>query len=489
MRRGGPDYLRWISIGLLLAAVVFFFFELIAFSRQRARLPEGLTVGGVPVGGLSQTEAVEHILQTYSSPVELHYDDQIILMSPASVGFRLDTEVMLAAAESMRTGDDFWSGFMDFLWNRPGEEAAIPLRAEYSVSQLELVLADIAARYDEPPYLAEPIPGTPNFNPGRPGRVLDIDRAQRLIGDILMLPHSRVVNLPVLEDVPPRPTLGTLEILIKQIVDGAGFPGLTDLFLVNLRSGEELHIVYLNGEDIPAEPDVSFGAASTIKIGIMTAYFIEFDEPFGEEADDHMFDMITRSGNESSDWLMEQIGGDLGPLAVTDILQSLGLNNTFSGGFYYLGAPLLRTYNTPANQRTDINTRPDKYTQTTPSDIGMLLMDIYHCENGGGALLAVYPDRVTPQECSHMIDLLAQNKIGSLIEAGVPDGTRVAHKHGWPSSPFDMIGDAGIVYTPGGDYVFSMFLFQEQEMFWDPTSKMFADISRAVYNYFNPPVE
>jgi beta-lactamase class A len=88
-----------------------------------------------------------------------------------------------------------------------------------------------------------------------------------------------------------------------------------------------------------------------------------------------------------------------------------------------------------------------------------------------------------------MIDLLAQNKIGSLIEAGVPDGTRVAHKHGWPSSPFDMIGDAGIVYTPGGDYVFSLFLFQEQEMFWDPTSKMFADISRAVYNYFNPPVE
>ena len=68
-------------------------------------------------------------------------------MSPASVGFRLDTEVMLAAAESIRTGDEFWSGFMDFLWNRPGEENAIPLRAEYSVSQLEFVLNDIADRF------------------------------------------------------------------------------------------------------------------------------------------------------------------------------------------------------------------------------------------------------------------------------------------------------------------------------------------------------
>ena len=489
MRRGGPDFLRWVSISLLLAAVAVFFYELLAFSRQRAHLPEGLTIGGVPVGGLSQTEAIERLLQTYSTPVEAHYDDQIILITPASVGFRPDTEVMLAAAESFRTGEDFWSGFMDFLWNRSGEEAAIPLRAEYSTTQLESVLADIASRYDEPPHLAEPIPGTPNFNPGTPGRVLDISRAERLIGDILMLPHTRVVNLPVIEDVPPRPTLATLEILVKQIVDSADFDGLMVLYLVNLRTGEELHVAYLNGADIPKEPDVSFGAASVIKIGIMTAFFVEFDEPFDEETDERLFDMVTRSGNESSDWLMQAIDDDLGPLSVTDTLKSLGLENTFSGGYYFLGAPLLRTYTTPANQRTDINTNPDQYTQTTASDIGMLLMDIYHCENGGGTLLAVYPERITPQECSRMLDLLAQNKIGNLLEAGVPEGTRVAHKHGWPSSPFDMIGDAGIVFTPGGDYVFSLFLFQEEEMIWEPTSKMFADISRAVYNYFNPPIE
>jgi beta-lactamase class A len=65
----------------------------------------------------------------------------------------------------------------------------------------------------------------------------------------------------------------------------------------------------------------------------------------------------------------------------------------------------------------------------------------------------------------------------------------VAHKHGWPSSPFDMIGDAGIVFSPGGDYVLAVFLANEQEMIWDPTSKMFSEISRAVYNYFNMPME
>jgi hypothetical protein len=72
-----------------------------------------------------------------------------------------------------------------------------------------------------------------------------------------------------------------------------------------------------------------------------------------------------------------------------------------------------------------------------------------------------------------------------LIEAGVPEGTVVAHKHGWTSSPMETLGDSGIVFSPGGDYVFSLFLWNTQEMIWSPTSRLFADISRSVYNYFN----
>jgi hypothetical protein len=86
-----------------------------------------------------------------------------------------------------------------------------------------------------------------------------------------------------------------------------------------------------------------------------------------------------------------------------------------------------------------------------------------------------------------MLDLLSTNVLGTLIKGGVPEGTRVAHKHGWRSSPLDMIGDAGIVFTPGGDYALSIFLWNEQEMIWEPTSRLVADLSRAAYNYFNPP--
>ncbi len=119
----------------------------------------------------------------------------------------------------------------------------------------------------------------------------------------------------------------------------------------------------------------------------------------------------------------------------------------------------------------------------------MLLGDLYDCANGGGTLLAVFPDQITQEECITLINFMAQNKIGVLIEAGVPEGTRVAHKHGWTSSPLDMVSDAGIVFSPGGDYVLSIFLWNEQEMIWDPTKNLVASLSQAIYNYFNPPIE
>ena len=80
----------------------------------------------------------------------------------------------------------------------------------------------------------------------------------------------------------------------------------------------------------------------------------------------------------------------------------------------------------------------------------MLLEDIYHCtQSGGGALAAVFPDEITQAECQTMVDYLTQNYLPSLISAGVPEGTRVAHKHGWVTyfGVMYTLGDAGIVYT------------------------------------------
>jgi beta-lactamase class A len=489
MRRTGPDYLRWFSIALLLAALALTFLELLGYSRQRARLPLGLSIAGVPVGGLDHAGAMERLLEVYSEPIELHYSDQIILLSPAAFGYRLDNEAMLAAAELERTRADFWAGFWDFMWNRPGEATAIPVRSEYSPSQLEGVLRDIAARYDQPPQPVEPVPGSPTFSAGEPGRVLDLARASQLVSEVMNQPQNRRVNLPVVEGEPPRPSLATLEILVQQIVDVGAFDGLVDFYLMDLQTGDDLHFGYYRNAEISVEPDISFTAASIIKIGILTAYMRYFDPPYDPEAERWLSEMITQSGNDPADWLMERINLEFGPLAVTDTLTELGLESTFLVGYFHPPPILLsgRVPRTPGNTRPDIDTNPDAFNQTTPSEVGMLLTDIYQCGRGGGTLVAVFENAITAEECRMMIDLMSQNKIGLLIEAGVPDGTRVAHKHGWTESPLTSLGDSGVVFTPGGDFVLSLFFWDDQEMVWEPTSTLFSDVARAVYNYYNPP--
>jgi hypothetical protein len=155
-----------------------------------------------------------------------------------------------------------------------------------------------------------------------------------------------------------------------------------------------------------------------------------------------------------------------------------------------VGSPILYYYSTPADERTDLNTKPDPYNHTTVSDMGMLLTDLYQCaEFGGGALMAVFPEDITQAECNAMIDTLTRNYTPFLLAAGVPDGTRIAHKHGWVSDFYSgaitTIGDAGIVYTPSGNYVLVTFFSHPTQLVWDPMSKLMSDLSEAVYNYYN----
>jgi len=102
-------------------------------------------------------------------------------------------------------------------------------------------------------------------------------------------------------------------------------------------------------------------------------------------------------------------------------------------------------------------------------------------------LMAVFPGEFTQSECQTMLDYLSLNNIGLLIEAGVPDGTQVAHKHGWTTyfGVMTSLGDAAIVYTPGGNYVLVIFAYQPGELIWEPTSELVSELSEAVYNYFN----
>ena len=482
--------IRWISLALIAAGVILLVFQLVVFSRLRTSFSPGSTIGGVDVAGLDIEQAADRLTQAYSVPVELHYGDSSFQVKPATLGFSLDLSNMMAAADQARASLPFWSAFWDYLFNRFPESQDIPVRANINVEQMRSYLvSEIAARYDQDPEAFTPIPGDTYFTAGKSGLSLDVDRSIELISMALKSPSDRVINLSIKKSVANRPSYNNLKLLLTQVIDANDFTGVVEMYIKDLQSGQDMQLAYQAGENLT--PDIAFSALSTIKIPIMIDVYRAKEEPTDETTFALLEKMMTLSDNEASDELMTTVlEPNLGPLRVSESMDKLGLDNTFLAGMFYFGAPLLKPFTTPANSRTDINVNPDRYNQTTATEMGTLLSDIYQCaQTGGGSFAAAFPGDISQNECRAMITLLSNDRNGMLIEAGLPDGTQIAHKHGWAQDPIDYVihnmSDAAIVYSPGGNFVLTIFVYDTGQIVFDKGNQLFADLSRAVYNYFN----
>jgi len=490
-RVGRISIFRWLALGLIFAAIALTVFQLVVFSRLRTSFTVGTKIAGVDVTGLTMEQAASRVTQVYSTPIELRYNDNIIQVKPSNIGFALDLTAMMTAADQARAALPFWPSFIAYLFNQLPPSAEVPLRADIDEERIRSYLEnEIAARYDLGSRAYEPVPGSVTFEAGDPGQTLDLDRSVTLVMNAMRSPTARTVNLALIRGTLERPSLQDLRILLQQIVEVNEFSGEVEIYMQDLNSGVDLQMAYRNGE--PLTPGIAFSADSTIKIAVMVAAYRNIDEPASEEVTHLVQEMIARSDNVSTDALMVEVfDPNLGPLDVTRTMKELGLESTFLDGMFYVGAPLLSGgVTTPANSREDVDTEPDPYNQTTPTEIGMLLTDIYHCaQYDGGSLLAVFPGEITSRECRSMISYLTQNRIGVLIEAGLPDGTQIGHKHGWAVDPLDglmhTVGDAGLIYTPGGNYVLAIFIHDTNQIIWNDANQLYADLSRAVYNYFN----
>ena len=490
MKANRFNLFRWIAIFLLVAALVLLVIQMIKFRRLRAGFAPGTQIAGIAVGGLDLQQAAERLTQAYNVPIELAYEDQLIQVRPSQLGFELDTASMVAAADQKRVTLPFWASFWDYLWNRSFDASNTPLEAIIDENRIRTYLMDeISSRYDQNPDASIPIPGTNSFRVGNPGLVLDIEKSLPLVERGLRTPTDRSVPLVISEVSSPRPSSDNLEVLLKQIIDRSNFDGITEIFVMDLEKREDLNFAYENG--INYDPGIAFTAASTVKIPIMVSVFRRLGEPTPQAAADLMKHMIEKSENPPADELMQTyLDSTLGPTYfVTPDMQDIGLQNTFLAGHFYYGAPLLQRYSTPANQRFDYSTDPDVYNQTTTADLGMLLDDIYQCaQTGGGTFAAVFGSDISQSECQLMITYLTQNKIAALIQAGLPDGTNFGHKHGWVTETDGLIHsiiDGGIVFSPNGNYIVVIAMYQPTQLIFDVGNFLTAQLSTAIYNYFN----
>ncbi len=473
---------RLLILILLFAIIGFLLYQAFFYNRTRSLYPLGMTVGGVDVSGLLRDEARASLLETYAQPIAIYHQEERTELNPAEAGFLIDVEKMLDEADKARDEENFWTGLAGYLTERPFVPASIPLTAVHDPAAISEHIQAIAVYLDHPATAPQLLPNTDKYELGQAGYVTDIEASLPAIENALYQPHpeDRVATLIIEEQIPPDLDIDLLQINVERMIDG--FDGFGAAFIIDLETGEEVNI---NG-------DVALSGMSILKIPIFIEAFRHIDAipEEGSYLYELFYETAVHSSNYDANQLLHVIAGEnntyRGADIFTESMAELGLVNTFMVVPYDAIPPDYRpdTKITPANSGNGQNVLPDPARQTTAEEMASILSMLYYCAEDSGGLLAVYPDEITAQECQFIVDMLILNTEGNILRFGIPEEVPVSHKHGWGLTDH---GDAGIVYSPGGDYVIYLYL-SRPETDWLPSAESFPimrEISRLTYNYFN----
>lgn len=473
--------------------------------------PPGLSIAGVPLGGFTREQArvilERYRLEPLTQPLPLRLDGDSLYLDPAEVGLRVDLEPALeqAQAYAQRWRRDAWAiqlstgglqvrqpvsvdlpisiefdetALRDFLWHLAWDydRRPIPFHLETLTDTADLELLEVLS-----PTWSQRVPPVAFFE-GAPGRQFDVEAALAPLSATLKQWQRDPIPLRTVVVEPQPKRLSVLQEALRRRM--TTMPGVIGVFVKDLQTGEEIGV----------NERVLFSGASVVKIAIMLkAYLYLESPPEGDLARDFRAMMIW-SDNEASNGVLAvgESGGNLPAesLAMTQMLYDLGLNDTCMLSPYWGGS-----YKGPTcleappegladlSERDPLRTDPDLFRLTTARDMGLLLAYIYEGSTGSGPVLERFPQQITVEECQAMLELLSQNADRMRIVAGVPKEARVAHKSGWIS---DMKADTGVIYTPGGNYLLSIFVWEEGLLSESRGNRRIADLSWLVYSFFNP---
>lgn len=461
-----------------------------------AATPTPLDFSMLEAGTLTdQTAELERrmaILETVyvEQPIVLRYAGNIIVLSPSEIGFQIDAEAMRTALQA---------GL-----NAELRIAEVAINASYSSEQLNAYIQDIARRYDTP---ARPSFDNAQlvFNAGTTGVSLDVEAARGLIETALFSPASvsRTLDLPLLANTNHRLDMTPLRQAILNFLATRGIP---------LNSADSVISVYVRdlamgipmGIPMGIQENVLHSGVSTSKIGLMASYFRTV---YQEPAPDMKFHLIAAalcSSNVDANALIDAVGNNNtldGLVRTTDTYCQAGAANTEVNRHFWIGPPgengIPANYYVTAESAVcpipeavpvdgSVTADIDPYLPTTALDMGQMLGMIYTCAADEGGLAEVFPGEVTQSECEMMLEILRGTRFMHMAELGIPEGVPFAHKVGYGG---EAIGDAGIVFSPGGDYVLVIYMWDARLAELDTYAlsrwNVLAEVSRIVYNYFN----
>lgn len=485
-----------LSGGMIVAAIGLSAVELSRFAQTRGLLQTDLTVAELPVTGMNMQQAIVAWETTYNQPLTLMYGSSPIVVAPSEIGFRIETDVMRGEIDSKLAGsNNYWTDFWAYLMRQPTAPVNVPLAAITNEQQLRGTLEQIAARYDRGAAEAQFDTGNMTFGSGAAGSRLDVEGSMRLIKEALYRPQGRTIQLLMLNEDGRAADMKSLEVAIREYLVQSGFnpdgpDSLVGVTVIDLKTGEEAH---LNSK-------IAFSGMSTMKIPILLNILSRANYELSTDEKWLMGASILCSNNSASNNLIRvPAQGDMGTglQYLIDTVQAVGASNTYMSAPYFEDTSIapfsIQSPKTNPDPRFKAN--PDPWSQTTAEDMAAVMQQLYDCAEYGSGLATVYQDdpaqSLTQDKCVKALELLSGNTFGRLLELGVPVGTRIAHKHGYGGTAAAGANatDAAIVYSPGGDYVISVFLWERKTnngvgsiASWEAIE----GVSRLVYNYFNP---
>lgn len=477
-RRYGIVWLLFILLTMLILGGAWLY---TTWQSSQTMLPPGLIINGLPMGGMTKEQALDAIDRAYTRPITVYYGSKLTpLLLPEMVELSVDLETTTQNLDAVLASRSGTQGFIVYLGDRvlqrEPEAQEVTAVVNYSRERVDAFLARTAQKYDHPPQRAVLLSEAGTFRPPQDGTTLDVQASLPLLIKAILAaaPQNREVHLVV--DVEPVPE-ASIDILREALNVALGdFTGVAGIFAKDLRRGREFCY----------NCDVSFSGAGTLKIPVAVGVYTTLDTAPDSTMTGRLNTLFAEGDNTAANVLLAHIGsGDAyaGALRVTDMLWSLGLRNTFIATPYDVPETAIPPdIANPSASQTAINTNPDPAMQTTPIEMGLLMEGLYYGAQGGGFLRAVYPQAITAMECQDMLTGLMQHSINPLLAAGMPAGTRVAHKHGWSGATHANIA---LVYGPQADFVLAVYLYQPAWLVWNESAPTFATIGQLVYRFYN----
>ncbi len=439
------------------------------------RVASGVTLDGIDLAGKTEAEAkvaIDARLAPLLTPINIAGGPMPATIDPNQLKFAIDGAGMLAAAM------------------RAPAASTVPLSLTYDDAALRSAIAAIAASWGGSAPKVSVISGTDvlsrSFAIGGRGVAVDADLLTIGVDQVL---RSRSAARTY--DVAPLIARGGAidKALLQQQLEA----------MAEQWKGVMGVVVYdADGDEIAAvNPRTVFSSASTIKVAIMLNAYISL-KSFTPAQDKLLKRMIIDSDNIAANGLLAASvngGGTedavVGANTMSDRLADLGLTRTYMYSPFeageYIRQKKLKIRRGPVKEGEAPYTESGRYLRAAPEDMAKLYLMIERCSGGSGVLLEKYPT-LTAARCTEMVNRLYENGDKTRLMAGLPKGTKAAHKSGWIE---DMQADNGIVRSPNGDYIVSIYIYRPLGKNGTPIpdrvmTAAIASVSRLVYTYFNP---